>query len=53
MQIWLCIFYTLIFFEDFDANVFPSTFDFFDDSNHGAIVTFDFVDHSSCEFVCF
>jgi hypothetical protein len=29
--------------EDFDANVFPSMFDFFDDSSHG-VVTFDSID---------
>jgi hypothetical protein len=33
--------------EDFDANVFPSMFDFFHDSSHGVIATFDFI--GNCE----
>jgi hypothetical protein len=30
--------------EDFDANVSPFIFDFFDDSSHGVVVTIDFID---------
>jgi hypothetical protein len=30
--------------EDFDANVSPFTFDFFDDSNYGVVATIDFTD---------
>jgi hypothetical protein len=30
--------------EDFDANVSPFTFDFFNDSSHGVVATIDFTD---------
>jgi hypothetical protein len=45
--ICLCIFFDNFIplnLEDFDANVFPSTFDFFDDSSHRVVVTFDSTD---------
>jgi hypothetical protein len=30
--------------EDFDANVFPFTFELFNDSSHGVVATIDFID---------
>jgi hypothetical protein len=36
--------FILLSFEDFDANVFPSRFGFFDDFSHGVVATFDSID---------
>jgi hypothetical protein len=36
--------FILLSLEDFDANVSPFTFDFFDDSSHGVVATIDFTD---------
>jgi hypothetical protein len=34
--------FILLSLEDFDANVSPFIFDFFNDSSHGVVVTIDF-----------
>jgi hypothetical protein len=35
--------------EDFDANVSPCTFNFFNDSSHGVATSFGFVNYNNCE----
>jgi hypothetical protein len=39
--------------ENFDANVFPSTFNFLNYSSHGATTIFGFADYSNCELATF
>jgi hypothetical protein len=39
--------------EDFDANVSPCTFIFFNDSSHGVATIFDFVNYNSNELTIF
>jgi hypothetical protein len=37
--------------EDFDANVCPCTFFFFNDYSHGVVIIFGFVDYSNYELI--